>query len=315
MVDRAYFGEAQGFLTNELACSVVLIFRDITQENENYTFGRINIEEDVQEKIRKIFLKKYKSWSTHYDKFSFKKYKWEAPSEDILYLPTKDLDSPLITKDIAEVERINSLTDDQLEKLWGYIIHFADAENEELRVFVKYSEGHVLRKSRFDALFVKEGSFKPLKHDVFQMIYKIHAASFGDYLVIPAKYNFEQLFQMEKEIEKNAKKALKKIKELPFTFQNFSTFEKDCMNLPTAQRKLSNILSQSGWEEIDFKEVKKMKDNYNLSFQLDEKNKTLVYTNRSEMWDILHFLDDALLQSERTQARYEVGSKTRRDVK
>jgi len=308
------FGEAEKLLAEDLVSSLIFITREKTKEGMNYDFKRVLLNKDVQDSFRKSFLNTISKINKNIDKKIFDKYSPTNTSDSIKYVKSNEITQTLfkINKDDVEVIKSSELKPEFFGSLWGYIVIFENNEDQSLMVFKRYTPGNVLRKSFLNALIIKDGTFTKLDKDIFKMDYKIHCFLFNGFLIIFSKKSFEELFELEDRFKQESKEVLGEISKADFKVTNWDDFKEQCCNNIIMMRKLSNIKAKGYYKSITFEKIKKMKKNYKLRFKINEAEKSIIYENYKDIWDILALFDDDLLKSELTEKKYEVSSKKER---
>ena len=308
------FKGAEQLLSENLSATLIFITREKSDEGTVYNFKKVLLNQEVQDNFRKSFLGKVKRINKSIHKINFEKYSPTNTSDCIKYFSDKEVDQKLLKLNKDEIETINSseLNSDFFENLWGYIVIFENNNSNALRIFKRYTPGNILRKSLLNALIIKDGTFTKLDRDIFKMDYKIHCFLFDGFLVIFAKRAFEELFELADKFMKESKEVLDEINKKEVKITNWDDFKEKCCDNINMMRKLSNIKAKGYYKSITFAKVKKMKKDYKLRFKIDEQNKTIIYEEYKDIWDILALFDDDLLKSELTQKKYEVSSKKER---
>ena len=317
---KKIFNEAEKLLEkNNLSSNLIFITRKIEKNGYSYDFKKVLLNDKVQENFRKIYLSKISSLNKKLHKLRLGKYSPTNKSDDILYItsssteyiPKNGSENSLIqiNKDTVPIIKDSELASEFYERIWGYIVVFEDENKSYLRVFSRYASGKILRKSRLNGLFIKNGSFTKIDRDIFKMDYKIHCFLLDNSLIILHKKSFEELFKLEKKFKEESEEVLEDIIEKNIKISNWEDFKEKCCDNIIMMRKLSNIKSKGYYKKINFEKIKKMKQNYKLSFSINESEKSIIYNNYQEIWDILALFDDDLLKSELTQNRYEARSK------
>ncbi|MFH1591846.1 MAG: Kiwa anti-phage protein KwaB-like domain-containing protein [Candidatus Woesearchaeota archaeon] len=308
------FQGTEQLLLGNLSATLIFITREKSEERTNYNFKKVLLNQEVQENLRKSFLGKVKRIKKSIHKINFEKYSPTNTSECIKYVSDQEIEQKLLklNKDEIETIRGNELNSEFFENLWGYLAIFENNNSASLRIFKRYTPGNILRKSLLNALIIKDGTFTKLDEDIFKMDYKIHCFLFGGFVIIFAKRAFEELFELEDKFMKESKEVLDEINKKEVKITDWDDFKEKCCDNINMMRKLSNIKAKGYYHSITFVKVKKMKKDYKLRFKIDEQNKTIIYKEYKDIWDILALFDDDLLKSELTQKKYEVSSKKER---
>ncbi len=308
------FQGIEQLLSENLSATLIFITREKSDTGIIYNFRKVLLNQEVQDNFRKSFLGKAKRIKKSIHKIKFEKYSPTNTSESTKYVSDKEVEQKLLklNKDELETIRGNELNSEFFQNLWGYIVIFENNNNSSLRIFKRYTPGNILRKSLLNALIIKDGTFTKLDRDIFKMDYKIHCFLFDGFVVIFAKRAFEELFELGDKFKKESKEVLDEINKREVKITNWNDFKEKCCDNINMMRKLSNIKAKGYYKSVTFAKVKKMKKDYNLRFKIDEQNKSIIYDEYKDIWDILALFDDDLLKSELTQKKYEVSSKKER---
>jgi len=308
------FEGTEQLLLENLSATLIFITREKSEKSITYNFKKVLLNQEIQDNFRKSFLGKIKRIKKSIHKINFEKYSPTNTSDCIKYVSYEEVEQKLLKINKDEVETIssNKLNSEFFENLWGYIVIFENNNSTSLRIFKRYTPGNILRKSLLNALIIKDGTFTKLDKDIFKMDYKIHCFLFDGFVVIFAKKSFEELFELGDKFRKESEEVLDEINKTEVKITNWDDFKEKCCDNIIMMRKLSNIKAKGYYKNITFAQVKKMKKDYNLRFKIDEQNKTILYEEYKDIWDILALFDDDLLKSELTQKKYEVSSKKER---
>lgn len=311
--DKLFKG-TEDLLSENLSATLIFITREKSEESTTYNFKKVLLNQEVQDIFRKSFLGKIKRIRKVIHKINFEKYSPTNTADCIKYISDREVEQKLLKINQTGVETISGseLNSEFFENLWGYIVIFENNNNTSLRIFKRYTPGNILRKSLLNALIIKDGTFTKLDKDIFKMDYKIHCFLFDGFVVIFAKRSFEELFELGDKFKKESKEVLDEINKTEVKISNWDDFKEKCCDNINMMRKLSNIKAKGYHKNITFAMVKKMKKDYNLRFKIDEQNKSILYEEYKDIWDILALFDDDLLKSDLTKKKYEVSSKKER---
>jgi hypothetical protein len=277
----------------------------------NFEIYKTEISNNIATAIKGFYIDSIKNLTSYMNH----KYDLElSPEQKTLWHLEKD-NIPHLSEILASLDNSIALTpasevyqDGSYNRIWSYIVVMETLSGNKLVFFTKYSKSKVIDRSNILGMLFNNGRFDLINNDLFTLTKDFHCFYWRDYLYFKNKHWFEQIFDYDTEL---MKQAVVFAEDIGNNFiSNCNDFRDDCLRDKNKLKKMSNVLNKNYYDQINFEDIYNIKEKYNLDIELDRENEKIVYNgDKQKLWLILKVFDDDYLLSETTKNRYEVHSK------
>lgn len=198
-------------------------------------------------------------------------------------------------------------------RFYGIIVQPGQNGGTPIQFFRKYSTAYLLGKKRFAIHWSRE-HFDLVAEQAYLFDDRIDCIVFGDFVFVLRKNDFKKIFQFYVLLQKEADKALAKIRQT-VAIHGADEFEAVCKSHPYRLALLRDISQQAYLSQLTTAKLKKAIQDTRAPVKMlgTGKDAKLVF-DKAEPWAILHLLNDDYLKSGMTGEYYQADSKHRRAV-
>lgn len=215
-----------------------------------------------------------------------------------IYQQIKDLISDKIMQDFAA-------DDDFIKNLRFYAISIPEGDGPAFHCFRLFTQARELARSARFAAIGSKATYNRIRQKVFLFDTKIDCIYSREHLFIRNKQSFQQMFRYFEFLKKQAKKALRLIKQrVPVTHK--AALERECKTQAHLLKLQSIVAGKHLEKKIDFERYRQAITQFGLDIKIINKNgREMLDYVRSNTWELLRLLDDDYLISHVTDGGYE----------
>jgi hypothetical protein len=194
-----------------------------------------------------------------------------------------------------------------------YTVTASTDGDPSVHILRTYSHRKELGRSKLVTAIFRNGHYDQLREPVFLFDGNADCISYGDFIFIRRRDNFQKIFRYFDQLTATGRTTLDTLRAaLPI--RNFDGLSAVCLRSPTMLAKLRSLANQEIFEKLSMAAIKATIAAYNLPIVVAANGAGTeeVVFDAEHKWDFLRLIEDGYMKSEMTQIQYEVTGKRAR---
>lgn len=216
-----------------------------------------------------------------------------------------------VIADLAELVNVPMFDGENrtIDKLVFHVIVIQRRRQPDIYIFRSYSRTKELTRSKKVVTIFANNVFDAMRDPIFIFDNKADAVWLNNTMLVLNQTNYHRIFQFFEEVLRHAERTLDDITQA-IPIENADQFVADSRRHPIILAKLRSIAQGHYVGALTVAALERKIRNHELPIEVRGRgaNKRLVY-DRTLRWVFLKLIDDAYLNSDMTNARYEVTGK------
>lgn len=183
--------------------------------------------------------------------------------------------------------KANSISDIDIENIWGYAIVLIKDDGSKLILFRKYAYPKIFKKGFMCTL--ADGCMKKLNEKVISIDNQVDSIYIDDEVYILNKYYFESFFNFSQAYKDVVDKQLSNLEKLNI-IDNFEGFSKRCLKSDRLTKQFVKLVYGKKFEWIKSKAYKipKIKEEFHLNITVS--NNKIIYNEDDSVKNIIDLI-------------------------
>jgi hypothetical protein len=186
--------------------------------------------------------------------------------------------------------------------------------------FQHYWGNQLLGNTSLFNFLTKEGDFEPIDDPIISVPKRLDAVYHDEVLYIFDDWRFEQIFGYYRAYEEVSEEVMNTLEDSEIMFENMETVEKAILDNPNMMRKVSDVQRNGVYENLSMDDVEWVIGQHpealeGVNVVDDDGERKIQVENRTEVWGLVHILNDDHVVSELAERVPELSDRVYRASK